>query len=462
MGLAILLIEDDKRFARTLSRFLSKEGHDVEHGCSGEEGVQLFGKRAPDVVILDLVLPGMDGMQTLEQLKKLDATVAVIVMTAHASIEGAIAAVRLGAMDYVTKPIDLDGLCLKLAKAKEILGTRSDLDYMLERDRQDSALEQFVGSCPAMQAVYERIHDVATTDNTTVLITGESGTGKELVARAVHNLSSRQKKPLMEINCTAIPFSLMESELFGHERGAFTGADRTKKGLLELAEGGTLFLDEIGDMDIVLQAKLLRVLQERRFRRVGGARDIQLDARVMAATNQNLEKLSQNEKFRMDLLFRLKVFEVDLPPLRERGDDVLEIADVFVRQFANVLRKPISGLDSEARQLLTSYAFPGNVRELRNIIEQACILARGSEITADLLSISHQSEVGERPGGDAPSGLDLDALGDNPLAMAEKLLIKQAIQRSGGNKKQAAELLGISRFSLQRRLEKLALGILDG
>lgn len=460
MGLAILLIEDDQRFAETLSRFLTKEGHDVERCKSGEEGVELFGKRTPDVVILDLVLPGMDGMQTLKQLKKLDATVATIVMTAHGSIEGAIAAVRLGAIDYVTKPIDLDGLCLKLAKAKEMIGTRSDLDYMLERDRRESAFEQFVGSCPAMQAVYERIHDVAKTDNTTVLVTGESGTGKELVAKAVHNLSSRRKKPLMEINCTAIPLALMESELFGHERGAFTGADRTKKGLLELAEGGTLFLDEIGDMNIVLQAKLLRVLQERKFRRVGGARDIQFDARVIAATNQDLEKLSHGERFRMDLLFRLKVFEVDLPPLRERGDDVLEIADVFVQQFAKHLRKVISGLDSEARQALSSYSFPGNVRELRNIIEQAIILSRGDKIAADSLSISRRSETSEAKQAEA-GGLDLDALGEHPLAMAEKQLIKQAIQRSGGNKKQAAELLGISRFSLQRRLEKLALGLVD-
>ncbi len=461
MGHAILLIDDDHRFAQRLSRFLTKEGYEVEHGKSGEEGVRLFGQRNPDIVLLDLVLPGIDGMQTLEQLRGIDATAAVIVMTAHGSIEGATEAMRLGALDYVTKPIDLDALCLRLAKATHDLGMRSDLGYMLEREQRDAAFEQFVGNCPAMRAVYERIHDVAQTDNTTVLITGASGTGKELVARAVHTLSTRRNKPLMEINCTAIPLSLMESELFGHERGAFTGADRAKKGLLELADGGTLFLDEIGDMDVTLQAKLLRVLQERQFRRVGGTRDIRFDARVIAATNQDLDQLSQSERFRVDLLFRLKVFEVELPPLSERGDDVLEIADVLVQQFANSLRKPIAGLDPEARRVLRDYSFPGNVRELRNIIEQAVILAKGEYITPDLLSISRQGEHRASKGKRAPGGLSLDELGEHPLMEAERELIKQAIKRSRGNKKEAARLLGISRFSLQRRLEKLALGLLD-
>jgi DNA-binding NtrC family response regulator len=455
VGLAILLVEDDLRFAAKLTKFLNKEGHDVEHAPTGEEGVRLFEQRQPDVVLLDLILPGMGGMEVLEQIKKIDESTAVIVMTAHGTITGAVEAMRLGALDYVAKPIDLDALCIRLDKARQFVGLRSDLEYVLERDRRDTGFDNFIGSCPAMRLVYDRIRDVAKTDNTTVLVTGESGTGKELVAQAIHDLSARGKKPLMQINCAAIPVALLESELFGHERGAFTGADRTKKGLLELADGGTLLLDEIGDMALELQSKFLRVLQERQFRRVGGARDLRFDVRVISATNQDLDALSADGRFRQDLLFRLKVFQINLPPLSERGDDILELAESFARQYAKSFRKPVRGLDDDARRALLDYSFPGNVRELKNIVEQAVILARGDIITRDLLSISG-AEVGRSatPEQRAPTGLDLDALGDEPLLTAERRLIEQALERSGGNKKRAAELLGISRFALQRKLQR--------
>lgn len=461
MSLAILLVEDDLRFAEKLAGFLTKEGYDVEHAASGEDGVQRFRERRPDITLLDLVLPRMDGMQTLKSIKDLDSSAAVIVMTAHSSVTTAVQAMRLGALDYITKPIDLEALCLKLTNAKQFLGLRSDLDYLLERDRGGGDFENIVGHCSAMRLVYERIGDVAQTDNTTVLITGPSGTGKELVARAVHARSARSNKPLMQIDCTAIPLSLMESELFGHERGAFTGADRAKKGLLELADGGSLLLDEIGDMAPELQGKFLRILQERQFRRVGGARDLRFDVRVIAATNHNLDQRAQEGAFRQDLLYRLKVFQIELPPLCERGDDVLEIADSLVRQFAHSCRKPVRGLDDSARRALGVYSFPGNVRELRNVIEQAVILCKGEWVTRELLSIPDAGTHRTRPS-EAPSrGLNLDDLGDKPLLAAERELIRQALESCDGNKKKAAERLGISRFALQRRLEKLAVGFLN-
>jgi len=463
MGLAILLVEDDAKFAEFLVRFLTKEKHEVRHTSSGEEGVQLFGETSPDLVLLDLMLPGIDGLEVLEQIRAADESAAVIVMTAHGSVAIAVEAMRLGAIDFIAKPLDLEALEIKLEQAKELLGMRADLDYLLDRERRGGGFEDFVGGCAVMRAVYEKIREVSKTDNTTVLVTGESGTGKELAARAIHSLSARGERPLMQIDCTSIPLNLLESELFGHERGAFTSAEKTKKGLLEVADGGSLLLDEIGDMDLTIQAKFLRVLQERQFRRIGGTRDLRFDVRVIAATNQDLDRLSEEGGFRRDLLYRLKVFQIELPPLRERGEDVIELAEMFVHQFAKSFRKPVKGLDEGARQACLEYSFPGNVRELRNLIEQAVILAGGDLVTGELLSIpgGNPRGGGESKGEGRPVSLSLDALGDKPLEAAERLLIKEALARSGGNKKRAAELLGISRFALQRRLEKLARILLE-
>jgi two-component system response regulator AtoC len=472
MGLVILLVEDDLSFAKHLARFLVKEGHEVEHASSGEDGVRLFQDKTPDIVLLDLMLPDIGGLQVLEQIKKLDDSSAVIVMTAHGSITTAVDAIHLGALDYITKPIDLEALEIKLDQARQIQGMRSDLGYLLDRERRGTDFETFIGSSSKMRAVYEKIDEVAKTDNTTVLITGPSGTGKELVSRAVHARSARSNKPLMQIDCTAIPYSLMESELFGHERGAFTGADRMKKGLLELADGGTLLLDEIGDMELALQGKFLRVLQERQFRRVGGTRDLRFDVRVIAATNQDLDRLSVEKRFRSDLLYRLKVFQIELPLLKDRGNDVLELADSFIKLHARSFRKNIKGLDAEASQLLREYSFPGNVRELRNIIEQAVILAKGAYITPDLLPVSRPTPKSSPPGSPTEFDADgegvvehmilsLDSLGDKPLQTAESELITQALRKSGGsNKVQAAKMLGISRFALKRKLEKLTVDLL--
>jgi DNA-binding NtrC family response regulator len=462
-GLAILIVDDDASAAKALTRTLRKEGYYVEHAATGEEGVRRFEAGSPDLVLLDLMLPGIGGLEALEQMREHDPTAAAIVMTAYASVETAVSAMRTGALDYVTKPIELEALLLKLERVGGLLGLRSDLDYVLDRERRGAGVEDLIGSSPAMREVYDKIREVAKTDNTTVLVTGESGTGKELVARSIHALSARNEKPLMQIDCTSIPLALLESELFGHERGAFTGADRTKKGLLELADGGTLLLDEIGDMDPALQAKFLRVLQERRFRRVGGTRDLRFDVRVVAATNQDLDLLADEHRFRRELLYRLKVFQIELPPLRQRGDDALELADAFVSQFASSFRKRVRGLDDEARRLLAEYPFPGNVRELRNIVEQAVILTGQEMVTREMLSIPQLPAEPRPPGERRPDQppLTLDALGDKPLESAERELIRQALERTDGNKSRAAELLGISRFALQRKLDKIARALLD-
>jgi DNA-binding NtrC family response regulator len=454
LGLGILIVDDDVRFTETLCRFLRKEGHEVASASTGAVGLRKFVEKDPELVLLDLFMPDMDGLQVLEQMKSAGGGATFIVMTAHGSVETAVQAIHLGAADYVTKPIDLESLCLRLEQLAKVASMKSDLGYLMDRERTQHQFEDFVGDCEQMREVYGKIRQVAKTDNTTVLITGESGTGKELVARAVHNLSARQSKPLIQVDCTAIPLALMESELFGHERGAFSGADRVKRGLLEVANNGTLLLDEIGDMDPSLQAKVLRVLEERQFRRVGSTRDRAYDVRIIAATNQRLEKLSKEGRFRPELLYRLKVFEIKVPPLRERDDDILILADAFTRKYARSFRKAVRGLDEEARWVLRRYTFPGNVRELRNIIEQAVILASGDVITRDLLPVPDRASV--HPSLSTPSvpPLSIDALGEQPLVAAERELVRQALKKTGGNKQKSAQLLGISRFALQRKIDK--------
>lgn len=455
MSLSILLIEDDHAFVKLIVRFLTKESHEVKHAISGEEGLKLFQEKTPDLVLLDMILPGMDGLETLRKLKKIDASIAVIVMTAHGSIGTAVESIRMGAQDYIIKPIDLEALSIKLDQARQYLDMKNDLGYVVDRERRNADFENFIGSCSAMCDVYDKIKEVSKTDNTTVLITGQSGTGKELVARAIHSLSERGNKPLMQIDCTTISLTLLESELFGHERGAFTGANHQKKGLLELADRGTLLLDEIGDMDLMLQSKLLRVLQERQFRRVGGTRNLRFDVRVIAVTNQDLDHLCEEGSFRRDLLYRLKVFQIELPPLSERDNDIIEIADAFVLKHARSLRKRVVGLDNESKAALMKYSFPGNVRELQNIIEQAVILTKSDMVTRDLLSIPDSvDDIPSYINSDSQASLSLEALGNKPLETAERELISQALKKSNGNKKLAAGYLGISRFTLQRKLEK--------
>ncbi len=494
MGLTVLVIEDDVSSARRLARFLEKEGHTPTTAHDGTTGIRCFSETTPDVVLLDYVLPDTNGLAVLGDLTQLDRKACVILMTAHGSIDTAVEAMRLGAADYLQKPLDLEAVSLKLSQMQELLGLRSDLDYLLDQDQRSREKQSFIGDHPRMKEVREKVRVVAETDNTTVLVTGPSGTGKEVVARAVHSQSARSKRPLMQIDCTAIPLSLMESELFGHERGAFSGADRMKKGLLELADGGTLLLDEIGDMALDLQAKLLRVLQERQFRRVGGTRDLRFDVRVIAATNQDLARLCDEGRFRRDLLYRLKVFEIELPPLATRGKDILLLARAFLQEFGARFRKRLVDFTPRACEALLGYGFPGNVRELRNLVEQAAILAEREEVDVDVLNIpsgrgparppetlsprsgppdsrlpAHPAPRAARPTTRPPRSstdpryppLRLDALGEAPLEEAERQLIKQALIKSGGNKKQAAELLGISRFALQRRLDKLALAALD-
>jgi two-component system response regulator AtoC len=402
-------------------------------------------------------------MDILRRLKEKEPHAVYVVISSHATVESAVAAMHAGAFDFIARSSQPEEIQFKLRKCLEVSDLRRSIQLFRAQEQREHSGEM-LGESVAMQEVFTQIRDIATTRATTVLILGETGTGKELVARAIHRLSERRDKPLISVNCTAMPSNLMESEFFGYERGAFTGADRSKKGLLELADGGSLFLDEIGDLDLSLQGKLLRVIEERRFKRVGGVRDIDTDVRFMAATNRNLETMTDSGRFRLDLLYRLNVFQIVLPSLRERNGDILLLANHFIQKFNLQFNKQIKGLDEETKIAFLHYAFPGNVRQLRNLIEQAMIQAHGDWLTIKLfrdLSIPSGSKL-------SASSNNENLLDNTPfnqllaevyrreklLWQEERVIIERALAQANGNKTQAAKLLGISRYALQRRLRR--------
>lgn len=453
MNGAILIVEDEETFRRSLSRLLEKDGHVVVTAGNVADGVRLFQESRPDVVLLDYMLPDGNGIDALKRMKEIDPGITVVLMTAFGSIEAAVAAMKAGALDYITKSADVIAeVRLRVAKALRMTSLEDEIEY--RRRNEEGARGEIIGESTALRGVLGRIDEVAKSKETTVLIRGESGTGKELVARSIHEQSEGKNAPFVAIDCAAIPGTLLESELFGYERGAFSGADRTKRGLLDLARGGTIFLDEIGEMEIRLQSKLLRVLEEKRFRRVGGVRDIEMSSRIVAATNRNLADMVAEGNFREDLYYRLSVFEVVLPPLRVRGEDVVRLAQHFSHQFARKLGKEVNGFTREAEDFLRNYEFPGNVRELRNMIERAVIMLAGDMIHSDLLAAIPSQEAG------AVAALSPHAvvitLGEISLQDAERQLVERALALSDNNKKRAAQMLGISRFALLRRLEKYA------
>jgi two-component system, NtrC family, response regulator AtoC len=445
----VLIIDDEKLVRWSLQQKLSKEGYEAESAPTGEEGLNLIREDGYDLVLLDLRLPGMDGVQVLQEIRKLEREIGVIMLTAETSISRAVECVRLGAHNYLCKPFDFDEVRVALEKAREDLKLHREVTRIRRAQRRKFGLENLVGQSPQMQQVRELIARVGESDATTVLIEGENGTGKELAARAIHLGSARANQPFMGINCSAIPEALIESELFGHERGAFTDAKNTKKGLFELADGGTVLLDEIGDMKPALQAKLLRVLESREFQRVGGTQSISVDVRVIAATNNNLEQAVANGEFRQDLYYRLKVISLRMPALRDQTEDIPLLAAHYLEQFAAEFNKPTKELSPEAGKALQRYAWPGNVRELRNVMERLVILEKvevvlPEHLPAELLlgtQPNHRSIIQLPPGGVA-------------LVQVERELVCQAMQRAGGNQSSAAELLGIERDALRRRLIK--------
>lgn len=463
----LAIIDDETLIRQVLRHHFERRGYRVLEASTGSQGIQLVREEDPDVVLLDLKLPDLDGLNTLNQIKTSQPDTAVIVLTAHGTYEKAVEAVKRGAEDFLIKePAEgnLAAMELRVSKAVDRLRKDRIRSYYSQHFRRRATDKEpaIPGEHPSMRALNGLVDLVAQNPSTTLLITGESGTGKELTAKAIHQKSNRRDKPFVEINCAGLSENLLDSELFGHERGAFTDAKSMKRGLMEVADSGTVLLDEIGDMPLAVQPKLLRVLETRTFRRVGGIRDITVDVRIITATNKDLKKLVESGSFREDLYYRLKVMPVVIPPLRERGGDVLLLAQLFIQEFNSFLKKRIRGFSEEAQEILMAYRWPGNVRELKNVTERAMILCRGDMILpehlpADLVGVTGrpvraapEEQDSHRPG---PARMDRFL----PLAELEKTHIREALEATEGNRTQAAKLLGISRSTLQDKIKRYRL-----
>lgn len=442
----MLIVDDETSQRDLLAGFLSRKGYQVTQAANAEEALARYHEVFSPLAIVDMKMPGMGGLELLGRLREINPFIQVLVLTAFGSVETAVGAMRRGAYDYLTKPVeDLEELLVKLQKAAERNRLVVDNQLMSEKLDEFFPSTEIIGESPAIARVREMISLVAPKD-ATVLITGPSGTGKELVARAIHALSGRADKRLVALNCAAFPETLLESELFGHEKGAFTGADRAKQGRFELADGGTLFLDEIGEMPLTMQVKLLRVLEERRIERLGSVKEIPLDIRVLAATNRDLDKMIAEKKFREDLYYRLNVIQVNLPPLAERTGDILLLAEKFIEKYSKKVGKDIKGLDPEAASALTSYAWPGNVRELENIIERAIVLTRSTALTRDDLA-----------GLSSKGGATTPTRAIRPLSDVEREHIAYCLNELDWNIGQTAESLGIHRNTLRAKIKEYRL-----
>ncbi|HZA97624.1 MAG TPA: sigma-54 dependent transcriptional regulator [Gemmatimonadales bacterium] len=461
---SVLIVDDERTLARAVKAFLSEAGYEAEVASDGERAVELLPTLRPDVVFTDVRLPGMSGIDLLRRVREFDPAIPVIIMTAYGTIEGAVEAVKLGAFDYMKKPVDLEELKLLADRARETAVLKQELSYYRHRAAGEGAVAGILGTSPGMIALLERVRQVAALDETPpVLITGETGTGKGLVARTLHQLGKRSGKPFIDVNCTALPANLIEAELFGYERGAFTDAKESKLGLFEAAEGGFIFLDEVGDLEPALQGKLLRAIEERTVRRVGGIRDRQIDVRILAATNRNLEQEVQNKQFRGDLYFRLAVILLHLPPLRDRGEDVLLLADHFRQRFSTKYGKDVRRINEAARRALLTYPWPGNVRELSHVIERAVLWSSESTLSTEHLSLttpiaSSQAEQGSAyPTREADRASPEPVAGGGDLEQWERSMIERAMVEAGGNQTRAAQRLGITRDTLRYRLKKFGL-----
>ncbi|MGB9698608.1 MAG: sigma-54-dependent transcriptional regulator [Thermodesulfobacteriota bacterium] len=447
--LKILIVDDEQIIRDSFSRVLLKEGFGVETVASGRLALEKIAQEPFDLVLLDLKMPGLDGLETLREIKARDPDLICIMITGYPTIESAVKAVKMGAYDYLTKPCNPDELRMVVARAAE--RRRFFFENERLRRRLDGRLifEPLVGESKAMQRVLEIINKVAPSDST-VLITGESGTGKELVAQAIHQLSPRRDKEFVPVDCHALVETLLESELFGHVKGAFTGAVRNKHGLLELANGGTFFFDEIGNLTLNTQAKLLRVIQEREFKPVGGTQRIKVDVRLIAATNQNLREAIVQKTFREDLFYRLSVVPIHIPPLRDRKEDIPVLVAHFIKRFNRQRKKAITGITPAALEMLLKYNWPGNVRELENAIERAMILEEGKEITPQSLIGFFSAPLAEPPSPPLPQKLV-------SLKDVEKEHIAFVLKETGGHKSEAARILGIDRKTLYQKVQKYQL-----
>ncbi|MFZ0391841.1 MAG: sigma-54 dependent transcriptional regulator [Calditrichia bacterium] len=436
----ILIVDDELSVRDSLQEWFLEDGFQVKTAASAEDALNLMHAGPYDIILLDIKMPGMDGITLQKKIKEIDTNAIIIIMTAYASVDTAVEALKMGAFDYVTKPFDPDDLSHLVANALKQKDLTEENIQLKKQITQLSAVDEFIGESEEMKRLFEMVSTVSETDST-VLIRGESGTGKELIARAIHSHSKRRYFPIVAVNCGAIPETLLESELFGHEKGAFTGAQYRRKGKIEMADRGTLFLDEIGDITSKMQVDLLRVLESKRITRLGGNEEIQVDFRLICATNKNLEKLVEEEKFREDLYYRINVFTIQVPPLRERRTDILPLVRFFIQKYARSMGKPAKKISRQSEELLLSYHWPGNVRELENAVERAMVIGKTGDIEVrDLpLHLNHNEE---------------GRSGQLSLEEMEKNHIRQILGDTGGNVTRAATLLGIDRVTLYNKMKR--------
>ncbi len=455
----VLIVEDETRMRKLLTMLLSDLPVSFLEASNGKEAWELFNSEGADLIISDLKLPGIHGMDLLKMIKEKDSEIPIIVITAYGSIENAVEAIRMGAFDYITKPFEEERIRVCVTKALRMVRLLSEVRHLRKEIERRHNFENIIGESATMCQVLRLAGEVAET-NTTVLITGESGTGKELLSKAIHFNSRRATGPFVAVNCATIPTTLLEAEMFGYEKGAFTGALNRKPGKFELASDGTLFLDEIGDMNLDMQAKLLRVLEEQEFERLGGTRSVKVDIRLIAATNKDLAELVAERKFRNDLYYRINVFPIHIPPLRERKEDIPLLAKHFVKELGQAMGKKNLKLTEEAIYYLQAKRWPGNVRELKNVIERAMILCQGDSITRKHLIINERTRL------ESSNNMNLSRLseiilekGEIDLEGLEKEIIKKAMKKAKNNVSKAARILGLTRATLRYRLEKYRISV---
>jgi two-component system response regulator AtoC len=456
MAYSILIVDDEALTLRTISRALEAEGYEIFLAQSGEQALEIAAREHPDIALLDVVLPGIDGVQVLRQLKQRDPAIVVVMMSAYRVVERAVEAIKLGAYDYLTKPFHVADMVNTIGRASEVLALRVRVRDSVQDARGRYDFGRVVTRNAPLAAMLEQAKKAAESEKTTILIQGESGTGKEVLAKTIHYYSPRAQAPLISLNCAALPDTLLESELFGYEPGAFTDARRRKEGLIEKANSGTLFLDEIGNMSFSVQAKLLRVLEEGTFMRLGGTRTIQVDVRIIAATNKVLKDAVSHGEFRDDLFYRLNVMPLFIPPLRERKEDIVPLALDIMKRFNQELKKNFTGMTPAAAESLRAYVWPGNIRELRNVIERTMILASEGEI--DINDLPQEIREFEAPPEAPPETVNAKSPSGVPFVTLEELedrYILEVLTATGNNKTHAARILGIHPTSLARRLKRI-------
>jgi two-component system response regulator AtoC len=447
----ILVVDDEYLIRWTLQQNLTKEGYEVLLAETGEEALEKVDGEAPDLMLLDIKLPGMDGYEVLEKVIRIDQSIIPIMITAYEDVEGVVKVMKLGAFDYITKPFDFDKVRLSIRKALEASQLKREIKHLRREQKNWLSLNNIVAVSEEMGRVLQYAEKMAQSDASTVLIQGESGTGKELIARAIHDRSKRENMPFITLNCAGFPEHMLENELCGHEKGAFTDAKEVKKGLLEVADGGTLFLDEIGDMNLNLQAKLLRLVEQKSFRRIGGLKDIQVDIRIITATNKDLVKLKEEGKFREDLFYRINVASLRVPPLRERPNDILPLTKYFIQKYNEEFHKNIQKVSQGIEDFFMGYSWPGNVRELKNVVERAMILGDGDTVLVEHLPIEILGQASKQ--GKVIEGIPIPPEGIS-LEKVEETLVRQALRMTNGNQTKAAKLLDISRDALRYRMQK--------